>query len=75
VDLGHLKRNRQGDHGTHKLLLNPIPTLQSCPAYQMRGVCVCWGGLSSHWDGHTSSQQMSFTGVSGSRASRLADGL
>lgn len=75
MDLSHLK-NRQGDHGTHKLLLNPIPTLQFCCASAQcsrewilgkREFSLGWRLLQSAHD--------SFTGVSGSRASRPADGL
>lgn len=62
MDLRYLKRTRQGDPGTHKLLLNPIPTLQLCCAYAARQEA----GAGEH--------EVSLTGVSGSRASRPADG-
>lgn len=72
MDLSHLK-NRQGNRGTHKLLLNPIPTLQFCCASAQRSREWMLGKQESSlgWQ-HLQSADDSFTGISGSRASRPA---
>lgn len=49
MDLSHLKRSRQGDHGTHKL---PNPPILLCL------LDAAAGGGGTHWGGHTSSQLM-----------------
>lgn len=66
MDLSHLKRSRQGDHGTHKL---PNPPILLC----LLDAAAGGGGDPLGWP-HLQSAYDSFTGVSGSRASRLADG-
>lgn len=57
MDLSHLK-NGQGDHGTHKLLLNPIPTLQFCCASAQRSREWMLGQREFSLGRHTSSLPM-----------------
>lgn len=57
MDLSHLE-NRQGDHGTHKLLLNPTQPSSSAVLLHSAAGSGFWGSGSSHWDGNSSSLPM-----------------
>ena len=57
MDLRYLKRDRQGGHGTHKLLSNPAQPSSSAVLLQHCRERVL-GSMRAHWDGDSASQLM-----------------